>query len=288
MLLVGVFWWQSLHRLDLATGLARAQERPWLLLAALGFAGLYLVAQAVVWRRIVSELLAPLPWRRGLRLWAISNMARYLPGSLWHLVGRVVLGEAEGVGRGRGALAVVLEQALQLLSALLLVTLSLPFWPPGSAVRAWGWLAWLAPLGLVALHPRLFFPLLNAALARLGRAPLPATLRYRQMLGFLAQYLLAHLANGLALACVVLAQGAAAATVPAVVGGALFAWTVGYLTILAPGGLGVREWLVTLALAPLIGGEVAAVGALLWRAANVATEALGALGFDLLWRARGK
>jgi hypothetical protein len=68
------------------------------------------------------------------------------------------------------------------------------------------------------------------------------------------------------------------------VGAALFAWTAGYLWILAPGGLGVREVLVTAALAPLVGAEIAAVAAVLWRAENVLTEMAGAAGFHLVWR----
>ena len=68
---------------------------------------------------------------------------------------------------------------------------------------------------------------------------------------------------------------------------ALFAWTVGYLTIFSPGGLGLRELLVTEALGPVVGREVAAVAALLWRLANLLTEALGALLFEFLWRRSG-
>ena len=211
-------------------------------------------------------------------------MGRYIPGSVWHLVGRVVMGQGAGVNRTSGALGVLLEQSLQLLSALLIVGLSLPFWPADSFVRSWSWLALLVPLGFVVIHPRLFFPLLNFILTRLGREPITADLSYFMMCRYTIYYLLDHLANGLSLAFAIVALQAPLEVVPAVVGGALFAWTVGYLTILAPGGLGVREVLVTEALGPLVGREVAAVGALLWRAGNIITEALGAVIFDLLWR----
>ncbi|MGB0387478.1 MAG: lysylphosphatidylglycerol synthase domain-containing protein [Ardenticatenaceae bacterium] len=291
VLLVCYFWWQSINKLSLADSLGQAAgNEAWIGLALLA-AGLYLIGQAVIWLRIVregtngaSDVMVRIPWRIGLRAWMLSNMGRYLPGSVWHLVGRVVMGEAAGLSRTSGALGVLLEQSLQLLSALLIVGLSLPFWPEGSFVRGYSWLAWLVPLGLVVIHPRLFFPLLNTVLSRLGRDPIPVTLSYSTMLRYTLYYLLDHLANGLSLAFAVLALQAPVAVMPAVVGGALFAWTVGYLTILAPGGLGVREFLVTQALGPIIGPETAAVGGLLWRAANILTEALGALIFELLWR----
>jgi len=284
VLVISYFWWQSINKLELGDKLAQVRDNQgWLGLSLLA-AGLYLVGQAAIWLKIINRLVTPLAWRTGYRTWMISNMGRYIPGSVWHLVGRVVMGQGAGVNRTSGALGVLLEQSLQLLSALLIVGISLPFWPAGSFVRSWSWLAILVPLGFVVIHPRLFFPLLNLILARLGRDPITAHLSYHMMCRYTIYYLLDHLANGLSLAFAMVALQAPLEVVPAVVGGALFAWTVGYLTILAPGGLGVREVLVTEALAPLVGREVAAVGALLWRAANIITEALGAVIFHLLWR----
>jgi hypothetical protein len=284
VLIVGFFWWQSISKLPLAEAIAQVKGHEGLLWLALVAAGLYLLGQAVVWHRIVSDLVLPIDWRKGLRTWMVSNMGRYLPGSVWHLVGRVVMGQGAGVSRTSGALGVLLEQSLQLLSALLIVGLSLPFWPADSYVYSWSWIVLFVPLGLIVIHPRLFFPLLNMLLTRIGREAMPATLSYRTMLRYTIYYLLVHLMNGLTLAFSVLALDAQLTIVPAVIGGALFAWTVGYLTIIAPGGLGMREWLVTEALAPVIGRERAAIGALLWRLANIFTEALGAIIFDLLWR----
>ena len=176
---------------------------------------------------------------------------------------------------------VVLEQSLQLLSALLIVGASLPFWGEGSYVSQFWWVALLVPLGLIFIHPRLFFPILNAVLTRLKRDPLPATLSYGMMLRYTLYYVVVHLCNGLALVASAAALGTSLSLAPVVLGGALFAWTIGYLMILAPGGLGVREVLVTEALGPIIGRDTAAVAALLWRAANILTEALGAIIFGV-------
>lgn len=278
------FWWQTISKLNLAESLAQTQGREGWLLAALAFAGLYLVGQAVVWRQIVVELVTALPLLPALRAWMLSNMGRYLPGSVWHLVGRVMIGEGAGVQKSSGALGVVLEQALQLLSALLIVGASLPFWSPDSIVGQYTWVAWLLPLGFIAIHPRLFFPILNFALSKIGKSVLPATLTYRMMLRYTLYYILVHLCNGLALVAAVVALGQPITIAPIVLGAALFAWTVGYLIVVAPGGLGIREWLATEALTPIIGRDVAAVAALLWRAANIITEAIGAGLFALLVR----
>jgi uncharacterized membrane protein YbhN (UPF0104 family) len=278
------FWWQSIRQLKLAENLAQTQGNEGWLVAGLGFAGLYLLGQAVVWRQIVVDLVTQVAWLPALRVWMISNMGRYLPGSVWHLVGRVMIGQDAGVQKSSGALGVILEQALQLFSALLIVGASLPFWSPDSIVGQYKWLAWFVPLGLVAIHPRLFFPILNFGLTKLGKAPIPNTLTYGMMVRYTLYYILVHLCNGLALVAAVVALGHPLSLAPIVLGSAMFAWTLGYLIIFSPGGLGVREFFVTEALAPIIGRDGAAVAALLWRAANIITEAVGAGLFALLVR----
>ncbi|HYN88050.1 MAG TPA: YbhN family protein [Ardenticatenaceae bacterium] len=284
VLLIFVFWWRSLQRLGVdwgrVLGTARGREA-YLLLAAAGAAG-YVVLQAVTWRAIVAGLGRALPWVGCLRVWTTSNFARYLPGSMWHLVGRVYLGGEAGVSRATGALSVLLEQGLQLLAAILLVALTLPFWPPDTPVRRFAWLFAFVPLGLVAMYPRFFFPLLNHALRLLRREPVPASLRYRDLLAYLGLYLVTHLSNALALLFAVRALGAEWRTAPAVIGAGMVAWTIGVVSLLTPGGLGLREGLVTALLAPILGVDVAAVGALLWRAANILTEALGVVLFNAL------
>lgn len=284
ILLIFFFWWRSIRELALAESLAQVRgNEGWLGVALLG-AWLYLLGQAEVWRRILSALARPIPLLQGQRAWMLSNLGRYLPGAIWHFVGRVQLLRASGISRTEGTLGVMLEQGLQLLAALLLVALSLPFWPSESPVHSQRWLVGLLPVGLVALHPRLFFPPLNWLLARLGRPTLPPTLRYPQLLAYLLGYVGVHLANGLALGAAALALRAPLGYLPAIIGGALVAWTLGFLSPLTPGGLGVREATLGLLLAPLIGAERAALGAILWRASNLITEVLSALLLEALWR----
>lgn len=279
------FWWRSLQGLgvDWAGVLAGTRGREGDLLLALVGAAAYVILQALVWRVIVTGLLTPLPWLSALRLWTMTNFARYLPGAMWHLVGRVYLGKDAGVNRAAGALSVLLEQGLQLLGAMLLFVLTLPFWPGGTVAARFTWLIALVPLGLVAIHPRLFFPLLNTGLRLARREPVQATLRYRDLLASLGLYLVTHATNALALLFAVRALGAPWSAMPAVVGAGMLAWTIGVISLLTPGGLGLREGLVTLLLGPLVGVEIAAVGAVLWRAANIVTEALCVLVFGALW-----
>jgi glycosyltransferase 2 family protein len=80
-----------------------------------------LVALAASWTVIA---LTALPNGRQLaiatRIYARSAIAKYLPGNIFHLVGRQVLGRALGVTQGRLAVATVTEIILSLLSVWLI------------------------------------------------------------------------------------------------------------------------------------------------------------------------
>lgn len=275
------FWWRSLAQLGVDWGAVLAHARGaqhFLLLGLLSATG-YVVLQALAWRLIVAKLVLSISWLVGFRLWTVSNFARYLPGSVWHLAGRIYLGREEGVDGKAGALSVLLEQGLQLLGALLLVVLTLPWWPSASVAGRFAWLVALVPLGLAAIHPRLFFPIVNFGLGLLRREPVPARLRYRDLLGYLVLYIATNATNALVLVFAVHALGAPWTTTPVVIGAAMVSWVAGVVSPVTPGGLGLREGLVTLVLGPVIGADVAAVGALLWRAANILTEAFCLLFF---------
>ena len=59
---------------------------------------------------------------------------------------------------------------------------------------------------------------------------------------------------------------------PLSVGGYAFAWSVGFLVVLAPGGLGVREVVLVTTLTPLVGVGTATAVALVSRAVTTASD----------------
>lgn len=131
-----------------------------------------------VWGWILRDLgqSLPFPWAMGVYL--RTNIAKYLPGNVWHFWGRVQASQQAGIPLGTAVVSVVLEALLMALGAL-----GLGLW--GWAVEVvlggripgnWGFLGAIAlPLGLlwaggvlVLLRPRW----LNLLLAFLSRKKL--------------------------------------------------------------------------------------------------------------------
>lgn len=240
-------------------------------LGALYFAGLALCWTLLL--RTTGGAACRVPLAAGARIWLSTMLARYVPGNIWHIVGRLTLAGRLGVGRGQVLASATVEQLLTLLGALAVFGLCLPLWRGGAGDAAW--LLLIVPAGLAALHPRALGALLGLAAARLGRPELAWRYRYAEMLGALAGYALANLAAGLALVAVLAGLGAAAPAAPAI-GAAALAWAIGYLSFLTPSGLGVREAALAALLAQHIPLPAAVVGGLVHRLALTLGELLAA------------
>lgn len=221
----------------------------------------------------------------GWAIWARSQAAKYLPGNVFHYVGRQLLGRRAGLGHvALGAAAVV--ELLSILAAAALVAavasgLSSP--SDSSLASASVWALAIAAAGLVGV---LLADPLARRLPRLAAvtADLPPLTRGR-MARVTLPSVIVH-AIYLA-ACSLLVWRLAAAFGEAdrgAVGGAVdgwkilaaypIAWAAGTVTPGAPGGLGVREAALTLQLAPALGEPTAALVALAFRAVTVAGDLL--------------
>ncbi|MCS7002550.1 MAG: hypothetical protein NZ518_06860, partial [Dehalococcoidia bacterium] len=112
----------------------------------------YWLSLGWLWGAVQAPLGGGLGRVAAMRVWALSTVARYAPGNIWHVAGRSALTADDG-GQPLAALsASAYEQVLTLAGALLVAGLVLP------AVGGSPWLfaaGLAAPAALVALHPGL-------------------------------------------------------------------------------------------------------------------------------------
>jgi hypothetical protein len=212
----------------------------------------------------------------GARIWFLSNLARYVPGNVWSYVGAVELARREGVARRVTLAVMALTQVLSVGVALLA---GLPV--------------------LLAERARLGRPALLGAVVVAAGAVLAAVFR-RQLLGLarrrlpgfdpagltpsagtvawlVAGYAVYWAVTGLAFAALVASlYPLAPSDVPVVVAAYAAAYAAGFLALLTPAGLGVREGVLVVALAPVLPAGPALVVALLSRVWMMLVELAGA------------
>lgn len=239
---------------------------------------LYYAQQWGGWRLVMHSFGDPMTRYESAAVWFASILGRYVPGNVAMVAGRIGLCRRRGVPARTTLASMVYENALILISALLVAAASVPFWPPFEYKNYALLLVLLAPLGLVLLHPAVFEKVSDAALRRFKREPLPATLPFGRVLALLLYYVGGWLLLGLAFAALAASVSpvGTAAEVALLVGGYAFAWEVGFLSFVTPSGLGVKEGVLFLILVLVFPAPVAAALTVLSRLWQTLAEVIAA------------
>lgn len=201
-----------------------------------------------VWNLTLREFNQPVLALQVVRTYLITNIAKYLPGNVWHYYGRVLAATKEGVPAGIATLSVLLEPLLMAAAALLFTLLGSFYL--GSETTVVSITQYLLSLGVVLLsiHPRT----LNPIIQRLAKAKqkgnntalvnmVPFKLQRYPLIPLLGEMGFVGLRGGgfiftfLALNPVGLDQ------IPLLISAFSLAWLLGLIIPGAPGGIGIFE-----------------------------------------------
>lgn len=233
------------------------------------------------WRRMLAGWGPLLGWWESARVWVISSMGKYIPGRIWAIAGMALLAQRRGVPPWAATASAILLQVVSIATGALIVGITgiaaLEAKHPGSTVALWlllagsvaglavvlspnvsgKWLRLVSPGGTERLTP-------SAAAVGFGiAANATAWVTYGVALWLLARGVLPGAGLGLAEA----------------IGGFAASYIAGFLFLLAPGGLGVRESVFVIMLEPRIGLANALALAAVSRLGMTAADVLAALPF---------
>jgi hypothetical protein len=257
---------------------------------ALSYAALFAawLLELSAWRFILGTLGGALRWRRAAQTWFLASLARYIPGNIWQFLGMAELAADDGVSRITTLTSIFLYQILGTAAGLSLAAVYFAVAGAGAWLSALRPLLLLVPLGLLLCHPRLLSWMLNQVMRLLKRPPVEVTLTWGQIWLVLLAYLGVWLLMGSGFALLAKAVvPVSAEQFAALIAVWAAAFVVGYLSMLVPGGLGVREGVMILLLAPVFVAPEPTIVALLARLWMVGGELAGA-GLALASRTRDR
>jgi hypothetical protein len=235
----------------------------WLLPAFVVLAAFYALS-ALGWDLILRFLGYRIGLGRAQVAWGQPILARYVPGSVLFVLGRILLSERAGVPRRITLASIAYEQAISATSAVAIAAYFLISHPDleGEPLR-WAVLA-IIPLAIAVLHPRVFGPLADRVLRAFGRESLPAVISMRGILILLAFYALNWGVISVGIYCVARSVSSIPASEILTVGSAQ---AVGYVaalvTLVAPAGLGIRDAAFAWAVKVAVPGGSFALGSLI-------------------------
>lgn len=282
--------WTSLGEMSADLQVTGWSLQPVWLAAALALAVGNLFLMAGVWVGLFRAAGGSIGTRDGTRAWMVTNLGRYIPGKVWQLTGLAVYMRGRGESAGAALASAVRFQVLLLVTgtAAALATLGTELTGAGLTWAAVSAVVLLVPL----VHPRVARWLMRR-MARLtgelAEEPVPA--RNGRLLGGAGALFAAWAVYGVGLTWLmrglgVRTEGAGTAVVT---GTFAAAYVIGYLALVAPGGLVVREGalaglLSSLTPMPLAVSAAIAVVARLW----VTASELLALAIAVWLVARGE
>lgn len=269
---------------DVATAVRRLSVGRVALAGVLGVAATMCLAR--VWLALLDGLGVEVGRRDAAAVFYLSQLGKYVPGSVWPVLAQVHLGARWGAPRrlmlGAGLLLLVMVTV----SGISVGAVLLPWASPDGLRRYWWLLVLVVPLAAL-LHPRALMAVLDRLSVWSGGQPLEARVSGSGVGRAWLWAVLGWVLLGGQLSVLMSAYGPLGATdVAAAVGGIGLAWAAGLAFVPAPAGVGVREAVLLLALGPTAGVDaalaVAVASRVLLVAADVALAATSAARYG--WR----
>jgi len=209
------------------------------------------------WKYIVRRLGSIINFKTAFWIISLSQVAKYVPGGIWFALGRVYFGKTEKLKADTIALSVVIETGMTFLVCILLFFLSVIFSRQLIHIKT----LFVIPvflLFLVLLQPSILNRLMNIALKIFKRPPINLDMSYPQLLklstyffGFLIAQLMGFyfLINSIYPINISKIFELSAAYI--------VSWMTGFVVVFAPGGLGVREGVMTILLSSILPAPLA-------------------------------
>jgi uncharacterized membrane protein YbhN (UPF0104 family) len=264
------------------------QLHPAWLAASAGFLVAAWALEIAIWRQMLTAVGGVLPYWPAVRIWFLSAIVRYIPGNIWQPLSMTLLCQRYGVAPEATILSIALYQVVILLAVAPIAAVYF------AGTGNWGlftdvlgaWTPWLIAVGLspvliVLVQPRWLIDAVNWALVKVGRPALRAGLSRRALLTLLVLAMGDWLLWGAAFAALAFgidtfSPQEMVALAPHLIAVYSVAYAIGFISLITPSGLGVREGAFYVLLAPLLGGGTITVLALAMRLWTTLGELIGA------------
>lgn len=237
-----------------------------------------LVANMFSWRSAIASVALPLPSGAAANVFFISQLGKYVPGSVWPVLAQMEMGSKHGISRVRSAVGSIIAMIVGLTVAIFVTCVCLLSSGSGALATYW----WLIPVAIgcvVVLLPPVLERCLVVAMKvlRRGRLEEPVKVRWQQLAMSVAWSLVGWLLLGLQ-AWVLLRDlsGTTPVQFTTALGAFALAWAAGFVVVFAPGGVGVREAALAIGLGGLIGAADATAFALVSRIMMTLADVLAA------------
>lgn len=263
---IGYYYVREFSRYPINFHELSASFNPWYVLLALLFCLLSYLVDAVIWKSVISTQVGhdKIGIREIMAILYTSGLFRYVPGRVWIYATQFALFKKYGITRSRVIAINAVCMIDLMITSLYFGLIYLAMFPGGVSVSVVV-LAAVLLLLLNMLYVCYNSVLMNRLLALAGRITntkiQPIYISATVLVGTQALSILGWLLTGVA--AYLLAVGIGLPIIPrdtvSVIASLSLSWMAGYLSVVTPAGLGVREGVMLLILKPVLAVQTALV-----------------------------
>lgn len=243
------------------------------------------------WQILLDDLGKPIGIGRGAQIFLVGQLGKYLPGSIWAYVLQIELGRKAGLARARVFAATIFSVVIAVVAALFAGALAIPRLVEEDARLSWlPWLYLILPIALVMLYPPVLTAIVRFGFKLLRRPRPDHPVTFRVVMAALAYALGSYVAFGTHLWLLAdTREGLTLSPLLLCIGTMAIAMLAGLVFFLLPSGVGAREFVIVVALTPIVGPgpavAYAAVSRVMFIIADLVTAGTAA-GVAVLTRRR--
>ncbi len=238
----------------------------YLLLALIPFI-LHIFLYAAIWKKLLTLVGTKISFIEANNIYANSQFWRYIPGRVMLFVRRIMLCTKKGISNWDASLSIILELTALLISAVATAIFTSVFWPntPSSTKIIF------AALSITIIVATIFIPKFSKLITSLIQKFMKVknknpTIHYENLPWILLAYALTWTLQGTGLYLIAASVYDAPLTLlPVCIGIFAISWVVGFMGILTPGGVGIREGVLILLAAPFMPTNIIIITAVISR-----------------------
>jgi uncharacterized membrane protein YbhN (UPF0104 family) len=213
---------------------------------------LHFISYSKSWQEIMHALGAPISLSQSAWMIATTQIGKYIPGKIWYMLGRVYIGTKEKIDGKSLAVSMVLETCLLLISSSIIFLLSTIINGNYSTIYLSICIV-LTLLAITVLHPRILSWATNFILRLFNKREIQINVSYLQIIKLSVYFFGLWIAQIIGFYLLIRAIYPVSITNIFTVSAAYtLSWMVGFAVIIVPGGLGVREGMMSLLLSPIL------------------------------------
>jgi hypothetical protein len=221
---------------------------------------------SVRWQKTIALTGEHLNLKETYKINSLSLLARYAPGGIWDYVGKFALAKKRGLGGQNILLSLYLNVLLTILSGVVVFLMSLLFFSNLQQLQLITISIVLLSVTLVLLHPKLLEKLLNLIFKLIKRQKMRIDFSYSDIIKASTWFVAGWVVVGTSFFMLISSFSTLETSImPKVIGIFAISWIVGFLTPIAPNGVGVREATLTLLLKQIMPLPLALVSSIGFR-----------------------